>query len=215
MSCHSLDQDVVILPCLREWLQRGLQKSRLHTSSDGTVSVSPLLSLNANPGEDVKNITHVLNYDYPNNSEDYVHRIGRTGRAGSKGTAITLFTTDSESYKSIALSQNCNTNKFSQMLSRYIIPPPSYPFVSTNRLLPRPVISWRSSQNLSSKSILASMKWLAMAEVAVEDAMEAAVEEGVAVAVVVVSQALTLHLWAVTVVGDHLTNLSLAWYDGA
>lgn len=52
----------------------------------------------ANPDyEDVRNITHVLNYDYPNNSEDYVHRIGRTGRAGAKGTAITFFTTDSES----------------------------------------------------------------------------------------------------------------------
>jgi ATP-dependent RNA helicase DDX5/DBP2 len=36
----------------------------------------------------------VLNYDYPNNSEDYIHRIGRTGRAGAKGTAITFFTTD-------------------------------------------------------------------------------------------------------------------------
>lgn len=46
--------------------------------------------------EDVKNITHVFNYDYPNNSEDYVHRIGRTGRAGTKGTAITLFTADSK-----------------------------------------------------------------------------------------------------------------------
>ncbi|KAJ4394952.1 ATP-dependent RNA helicase dbp2, partial [Neurospora sp. IMI 360204] len=42
----------------------------------------------------VRNITHVLNYDYPNNSEDYIHRIGRTGRAGAKGTAITFFTTD-------------------------------------------------------------------------------------------------------------------------
>ena len=47
------------------------------------------------PIKDVKNITHVFNYDYPNNSEDYVHRIGRTGRAGSTGTAITLFTTES------------------------------------------------------------------------------------------------------------------------
>lgn len=46
--------------------------------------------------KDVKNITHVFNYDYPNNSEDYVHRIGRTARAGTKGTAITLFTTESE-----------------------------------------------------------------------------------------------------------------------
>ncbi|KAL9613674.1 MAG: hypothetical protein Q9167_001803 [Letrouitia subvulpina] len=48
----------------------------------------------ASRGIDVKNITHVFNFDYPNNSEDYVHRIGRTGRAGSKGTAITLFTSD-------------------------------------------------------------------------------------------------------------------------
>ncbi|OIW34117.1 hypothetical protein CONLIGDRAFT_652470 [Coniochaeta ligniaria NRRL 30616] len=48
----------------------------------------------ASRGIDVRNITHVLNYDYPNNSEDYIHRIGRTGRAGQSGTAITLFTTD-------------------------------------------------------------------------------------------------------------------------
>ena len=48
--------------------------------------------------KDVRNITHVINYDYPNNSEDYIHRIGRTGRAGAKGTAITFFTTDSTFY---------------------------------------------------------------------------------------------------------------------
>jgi ATP-dependent RNA helicase DDX5/DBP2 len=46
--------------------------------------------------KDVKDITHVFNYDYPNNTEDYVHRIGRTGRAGRQGTAITLFTTESK-----------------------------------------------------------------------------------------------------------------------
>lgn len=48
----------------------------------------------ASRGIDVRNITHVLNYDYPNNSEDYIHRIGRTGRAGAKGTAITFFTAE-------------------------------------------------------------------------------------------------------------------------
>ncbi|RAH40531.1 DEAD-box ATP-dependent RNA helicase DBP2 [Aspergillus brunneoviolaceus CBS 621.78] len=48
----------------------------------------------ASRGIDVRDITHVLNYDYPNNSEDYVHRIGRTGRAGNKGTAVTFFTTE-------------------------------------------------------------------------------------------------------------------------
>ena len=40
--------------------------------------------------EDVK---FVINYDYPSNSEDYVHRIGRTGRSNNTGTAYTLFTT--------------------------------------------------------------------------------------------------------------------------
>jgi ATP-dependent RNA helicase DDX5/DBP2 len=48
--------------------------------------------------KDVRNITHVINYDYPNNSEDYIHRIGRTGRAGCTGTAITLFTTESKTH---------------------------------------------------------------------------------------------------------------------
>ena len=41
---------------------------------------------------DVKNVEYVINFDFPNNIEDYVHRIGRTGRAGAKGIAITLFT---------------------------------------------------------------------------------------------------------------------------
>ncbi|WP_373898107.1 DEAD/DEAH box helicase [Haloimpatiens sp. FM7315] len=41
-------------------------------------------------GIDVENITHVINYDIPMEREAYVHRIGRTGRAGNKGIAITL-----------------------------------------------------------------------------------------------------------------------------
>eukprot|EP00004_Rigifila_ramosa_P026639 TRINITY_DN838_c1_g3_i1.p1 TRINITY_DN838_c1_g3~~TRINITY_DN838_c1_g3_i1.p1 ORF type:complete len:708 (-),score=118.39 TRINITY_DN838_c1_g3_i1:51-2096(-) len=42
-------------------------------------------------GLDVKDINFVINYDMPNNAEDYVHRIGRTGRAGASGTAISFF----------------------------------------------------------------------------------------------------------------------------
>ena len=43
-------------------------------------------------GLDVDDIKFVINYDYPNNSEDYIHRIGRTGRKGRTGTALTFFT---------------------------------------------------------------------------------------------------------------------------
>ncbi len=41
-------------------------------------------------GIDVNNLTHVINYSLPQDSESYVHRIGRTGRAGKEGTAITF-----------------------------------------------------------------------------------------------------------------------------
>ncbi|KAK3763622.1 hypothetical protein RRG08_057043 [Elysia crispata] len=44
----------------------------------------------ASRGLDVKDITHVINYDFPRHIEEYVHRIGRTGRAGRSGTAITF-----------------------------------------------------------------------------------------------------------------------------
>lgn len=43
-------------------------------------------------GIDVENITHVINYDLPQDLEAYVHRIGRTGRAGRSGVALTLVT---------------------------------------------------------------------------------------------------------------------------
>ncbi len=43
-------------------------------------------------GIDVGNVTHVVNYDIPQDTEAYVHRVGRTGRAGKRGLAITLVT---------------------------------------------------------------------------------------------------------------------------
>lgn len=41
-------------------------------------------------GLDIKGISHVINFDLPMQAEDYVHRIGRTGRGGSTGTAVSL-----------------------------------------------------------------------------------------------------------------------------
>jgi ATP-dependent RNA helicase RhlE len=46
----------------------------------------------AQRGLDVEGISHVVNYDVPLDPEDYVHRIGRTARAGAEGTAVTLVT---------------------------------------------------------------------------------------------------------------------------
>lgn len=41
---------------------------------------------------DVEDVKFVINYDYPNSSEDYIHRIGRTARSQKTGTAYTFFT---------------------------------------------------------------------------------------------------------------------------
>ena len=45
-------------------------------------------------GLDIAGVSHVINYDVPENAEDYVHRIGRTGRAHNTGDAFTLVTED-------------------------------------------------------------------------------------------------------------------------
>ena len=49
-------------------------------------------------GIDIDQLPHVVNFDLPNVPEDYVHRIGRTGRAGSTGEAISLVCVDERSF---------------------------------------------------------------------------------------------------------------------
>lgn len=48
----------------------------------------------ASRGLDVSDVTHVFNYNFPRNIEEYVHRVGRTGRAGKMGESVTLMTQD-------------------------------------------------------------------------------------------------------------------------
>ncbi len=45
-------------------------------------------------GLDIDQLPHVVNFDLPNVAEDYVHRIGRTGRAGNEGRAVSLVSED-------------------------------------------------------------------------------------------------------------------------
>ena len=70
------------------------------TISDFKAGVVPILVATsvAARGLDVKMLGLVVNYDCPNHMEDYVHRVGRTGRAGNKGTAYTFITPDQDRY---------------------------------------------------------------------------------------------------------------------
>jgi ATP-dependent RNA helicase RhlE len=67
-------------------------------------------------GIDVDSISHVINYDVPAAPEDYVHRIGRTGRAGNPGQAITLVTPLEE------LSMSAIERLTGQTIERVVLP---------------------------------------------------------------------------------------------
>jgi ATP-independent RNA helicase DbpA len=58
-------------------------------------------------GLDIKSLQVVINYELPRDPEIYIHRIGRTGRAGEKGIALSIFT-ESEQYRINAIEQYQN-----------------------------------------------------------------------------------------------------------
>ncbi|WP_265593439.1 DEAD/DEAH box helicase [Verrucomicrobium sp. BvORR034] len=76
--------------------QRDREKA-LQGFRDGAFDIIVATDLAAR-GLDVSGVTHVINYMVPENPEDYVHRIGRTGRAQKEGDAFTLFAADEISY---------------------------------------------------------------------------------------------------------------------
>lgn len=119
---HGLDRDIALrglVFCntkrLCDQLEKDLQRSgfragAIHGDKDqrqrdealdnfkgGRINVLAATDVAAR-GLDVKGVVLVVNFDPANNTEDHVHRIGRTGRAGQKGTAIT-FLTQTEGYK--------------------------------------------------------------------------------------------------------------------
>ncbi len=69
----------------------------LDAFKNGTVSLLVCSDVAAR-GLDIPDVSHVFNFDVPTHAEDYVHRIGRTGRAGKSGVALTLVTRDDARY---------------------------------------------------------------------------------------------------------------------
>jgi ATP-dependent RNA helicase DeaD len=63
----------------------------------------------ASRGLDIKNVTHVYNYEVPSDAKDYIHRIGRTARAGKEGKAITILASrDYENFRNLLGSKDIN-----------------------------------------------------------------------------------------------------------
>lgn len=72
---------------------QGARTRALQEFKDGDIQVLVATDIAAR-GIDIKELPHVINFDLPNIAEDYVHRIGRTGRAGSVGEAVSLVSHD-------------------------------------------------------------------------------------------------------------------------
>ncbi|CAI2167836.1 11180_t:CDS:10 [Funneliformis geosporum] len=77
---------------LRDLIRKGYACMSLH---GGKLLIATSVAAR---GLDVKQLKLVINYECPNHMEDYVHRVGRTGRAGNKGTAYTFITPEQDRY---------------------------------------------------------------------------------------------------------------------
>jgi len=73
------------------------REKAMHNFKSGHIQVLVATDIAAR-GIDIDDISHVVNYDLPNEPESYVHRIGRTGRAGASGTAFSFCAADERSY---------------------------------------------------------------------------------------------------------------------
>lgn len=101
-------RDVAILH--RSLIKHGFPAGALHGDMDQLARMASLDAFKngdvsllvcsdvAARGLDIPDVSHVFNFDVPTHSEDYVHRIGRTGRAGRSGVALTIVTEDDAKY---------------------------------------------------------------------------------------------------------------------
>ncbi len=92
-----LNKDGITALAIHGNKSQGARTKALSEFKSGDLAVLVATDIAAR-GIDIDQLPHVVNYDLPNVAEDYVHRIGRTGRAGASGEAISLVCIDEASY---------------------------------------------------------------------------------------------------------------------
>ena len=80
-------------PCCIRTARRSEREEALRGFRDGQFEVLVATDIAAR-GLDIADVSHVINYDVPQHPEDYIHRIGRTGRAEHTGDALTIMTAE-------------------------------------------------------------------------------------------------------------------------
>ncbi len=118
------------------------QKKRIRTLEDFRIGKSTVMVATdvAGRGIHVDGISHVVNYNLPMDPEDYVHRIGRTGRAGVSGISIS-FATEDESFQLPPISEFIGQELHCEYPEDKLLtelPPPIKNFKPSSRHSPRP-----------------------------------------------------------------------------
>jgi ATP-dependent RNA helicase RhlE len=92
---HCLNRKNIQCGVLHSDLSQSLRDKAMQDFRDGKITILVATDLAAR-GLDVPEVSHVINYDVPEHADDYVHRIGRTGRAFADGDAVTLVNFEEE-----------------------------------------------------------------------------------------------------------------------
>lgn len=95
--CKKMDKAGISAAAIHGNKSQGARTKALAGFKDGSVRVLVATDIAAR-GIDIPLLPHVINFELPNIPEDYVHRIGRTGRAGANGKALSLVSADETSY---------------------------------------------------------------------------------------------------------------------
>lgn len=95
--CKKMEQARISAAAIHGNKSQGARTKALAGFKNGSIRVLVATDIAAR-GIDIPLLPHVINFELPNISEDYVHRIGRTGRAGANGQAISLVSADETSY---------------------------------------------------------------------------------------------------------------------
>ncbi|NCN28369.1 DEAD/DEAH box helicase [bacterium] len=88
-----LNKQGINVACIHGGLNQGQRNRTIQAFRDERTLILVATDVAAR-GLDIDHVNHVINYDLPQQAEDYVHRIGRTGRAGRKGEALSFVTDD-------------------------------------------------------------------------------------------------------------------------
>ena len=119
---EQLDKDGITSAAIHGNKSQNARTKALSQFKDGKVKVLVATDIAAR-GIDIDQLSNVVNYELPNISEDYVHRIGRTGRAGNTGQAVSLVCVDEHEY--LRNIESLTKNKITKVQLKGFTPDPS------------------------------------------------------------------------------------------